>query len=186
MHGVRNQALAICQASRQTKNWCTALWAFPARLYSDSYESFAARKDYMSSLKSSSVSANCYKNTRLAVWERCGWMVAMGGGLGYCKKHRYGPCRNTNSSVSERLFREKMLFYRCDKLQVSFVALVEQFRAAFQLAEWEPELWLTAAPDRARSPRSAIVISALPIKMSVCSAYPTLLTLFMKWWWLFR
>lgn len=46
MHGVRNQALAICQASRQTKNGCAAFGAFPARLYTDEYKSFSARKDY--------------------------------------------------------------------------------------------------------------------------------------------
>lgn len=66
-----------------------------------------------------------------------------------------------------------MLFYRGDKLQVSFVAFGERFRAALQLAEWEPELWLTAAPDRAQSLRSAAVTSSLPMKMSACPECPT-------------
>lgn len=185
MHGVRNQALAICQDSRQTKNWCNALWAFPARLYTDEYESFAAKKDYTSSLKPSSVSANCYKNTRLG---ELGEMWVDGGEEG---EGRSGfliikcfvrntdmvltvfPCRTTNSSATKWQFRQRMLFYRGDKLQVSFVALGERFRAAFQHDEWKPEPWLTAAPDRAQSLRSAAITSSLPMKMSVRSECPT-------------
>lgn len=83
------------------------------------------------------------------------------------------PCRTTNVSATKWQFRRRMLFYRGDKLQVSFVALGERFRATFQLADWKPELWLTAAPDRAQSLRSAAVTSSLPMKMSVCPECPT-------------
>lgn len=109
----------------------------------------------MSSLKPSSVSAN---------YQRLGWTG--GGGLFSIIKCSVRstdselsvvPCRNTNSSASKWQFKWRMLFYRGDKLQVSLVALSERFRAACQLAEWEPEFWQTAAPDRAQSPRSVAV-----------------------------
>ncbi len=86
------------------------------------------------------------------------------------------PRRSTNSSASKWQFRWRLLFYRGDKLQVSLVALGGSFRAARQLAEWEPGLWLTAAPDRAQSPRSAAVASSRstrPMTMSVRSLCPT-------------
>lgn len=111
-------------------------------------------------------------------WERCGWMVA-GVWIIKCFVRNTDtvltvfPCRSANCSATKWQFRRRMLFYRGDKLQVSFVALGERFTAAFQLDEWEPEFWLTAAPDRAQSLRSAAVTSSLPMKMSVCPECPT-------------
>lgn len=64
----------------------------------------------------------------------------------------------------------RMLFYSGDKLQVSLVALGEHFTGLAKLSDWEPGLWLTAAPDRAQSLRSAAATSSrsrLPMKASV-------------------
>lgn len=86
------------------------------------------------------------------------------------------PCRNTNFSASKWQFRWRMLFYRGDKLQVSLVALGERFRAARQFTEWEPELWLTAAPDCVQSPRSAALTNrhcSPPMDLNMCSECPT-------------
>lgn len=134
----------------------------------------------MSSLKPPSVSANCCKNTRLRVrrdgggWG--GWVFIIHVVRNTDSVLSVIPRRSMNSSASKWQFRWRMLFYRGDKLQVSLVALGERFRAACQLAEWEPGLWLTAAPDRAQSQRSTAVTSSrssLPMKMSVFSERPT-------------
>lgn len=128
----------------------------------------------------SSVSANCYKNTTRVPRDGGGWVVG-----GFLILQRFvrntdsvlsvTPCRRANCSACKWQFRWRMIFYRGDKLQVSLVALGERFRAACQLAEWEPGLWLTAAPDRAQSSRSADVTgsrSSLPMKTGVCSECP--------------
>lgn len=152
------------------------------------YESFAAVEDYTTPFKPSSSTAKCYKNIRLGVWSVWGFLIV------WCLVRDTDPVlhvlshRSTNSSALKWQFEWGMLFYRGDKLQVSLVALGESFRARCQLSEWEPELWLTAAPDAAQSPRSAAVTSrrdTSPMKKNEAYNVPPTPHL-IQWWWLWR